>query len=445
MSYTAKSIVVIGLGKTGYSVVAFFAVRGFNVIAMDTRNEPPFASEIKQTFPDVTLCLGGLDQAQLLDAEKIVVSPGLPLATKEIQTAKKAGVEIVSDIQVFAEYAQAPVIAITGSNAKSTVTTLVGLMAKEAGLNVAIGGNLGTPALDLINDDIELYVMELSSFQLEATPNLNAAVATVLNISPDHLDRYDSYQAYYESKHAIFNGAKWGVINLDDELSTPIFSQPENTVAFTVKEPKENEFGVRIIDNGMFLAKGEQILLSCQALKIKGLHNRSNALAALALGECAGLPMSSMLQTLKVFPGLEHRCQWVGVHNGVEFYNDSKGTNVGATLAALEGLGPDINGHLILMAGGVGKGADFTYLQQAVSEYVDTLVAYGEDAMLIAEALKDQTKVIQADSFEGAFKQACDVASDGDAILLSPACASFDMFKSFEHRGETFVKLVEGL
>jgi len=445
MSNAAKSIVVVGLGKTGYSVVAFFAVRGFNVIAMDTRDEPPYLSQIQQEFPNVILCLGGLDQEHLLNADKVVVSPGLPLATKEIQAAKDANVEIVSDIQVFADYAKAPIVAITGSNAKSTVTSLVGLMAKEVGLNVAIGGNLGTPALDLISDDVELYVMELSSFQLEATPNLNPIAATVLNISPDHLDRYDSYQAYYESKHVIFNGAKWGVVNLDDELSAPLFNQPQHTIGFSINEPKENAFGVRKIDGELFLVKGAQILLNCQELKIKGMHNRSNALAALALGECAGLPMDSMLQTLKSFPGLKHRCQWVGVHSGVEFYNDSKGTNVGATLAALEGLGPDIKGHLILMAGGVSKGADFTYLQKAVGEYVDTLVAYGEDASIIVEALKNHTTVILASSFEDAFEKACQTAKEQDAVLLSPACASFDMFKSFEHRGETFVKLVGGL
>lgn len=445
MNVAAKSIAVVGLGKTGYSVVAFFAAHGFSVVAMDTRDEPPFAKQIQQLFPNVSLCLGGLNLDQLLNTEKIVVSPGLPLATKELQAAKEAGIEIVSDIQIFADYAKAPIVAITGSNAKSTVTTLVGLMARDAGLNVAIGGNLGTPALDLIDDDVALYVMELSSFQLEATPNLNPVAATVLNISPDHLDRYESYQAYYESKHVIFNGAKWGVVNLDDELSAPIFNQPEHIVNFTVNEPKENDFGVSTIDGDMYLVKGEQVLLNCQKLKIKGMHNRSNALAALALGECAGLSMESMLQTLKAFPGLEHRCQWVGSHNGIEFFNDSKGTNVGATLAALEGLGPDIKGRLILMVGGVGKGADFSFLSSAVSEYVDTLIVYGEDADLISQALNGQTKIVHANSFEDAFQKACNAAEQGGAILLSPACASFDMFKSFEHRGETFVKLVEGL
>lgn len=445
MNVKAKPVVVVGLGKTGYSVVAFFAARNIHVVAMDTREAPPFAQMIQQHFPEVTLHLGGLNQSHLLSAEKIILSPGLPLATPEIQASIDAGITVVSDIQVFADHAKAPIVAITGSNAKSTVTSLLGVMAQQAGLKVAVGGNLGTPALDLIEDDVDLYVMELSSFQLEATPNLNAKVATVLNISPDHLDRYDSYEAYYLSKHVIFNGCQWGVVNLDDALSKPQLKQPEHQVSFSLGTPQENAFGV-IKDAGqLFLAKGETQLLNCDTLKMKGSHNRSNALAALALGECAGLDMNSMLETLQTFPGLEHRCQWVGEHEGVDFYNDSKGTNVGATLAALEGLGPEIKGHLVLMAGGVSKDADFNFLHDCVNRYVKTLVVYGQDQQQIAEALNDATQVISASSFEDAFNKACKCATSNDTVLLSPACASFDMFNSFEHRGETFVKLVEAL
>ncbi|MFY0641050.1 MAG: UDP-N-acetylmuramoyl-L-alanine--D-glutamate ligase [Bermanella sp.] len=445
MNLKAKPVVVVGLGKTGYSVVAFFAARNFDVVAMDTRDEPPFADQIKQNFPQVTLHLGGLNQETLLTAEQVVVSPGLPLATAEIKAAIDQNIKVISDIQVFADYAEAPVIAITGSNAKSTVTSLVGLMAQEAGLNTAIGGNLGTPALDLIEDDVDLYVMELSSFQLDATPNLNPLAATVLNISPDHLDRYDSYKDYYLSKHVIFNGCKWGVVNLDDPLSAPQLSQPEQVVGFTLNTPKDNEFGIVASNERLFLAKGNELLLDCDLLKIKGSHNRSNALAALALGEKAGISMPSMLKTLQSFPGLEHRCQWVGQHGGVEFYNDSKGTNVGATLAALEGLGPDIKGHLILMAGGVGKDADFSFLQEPVAKFVDTLVLYGQDKHAIENALTGKAEIMIAADFNDAFKKACAASKNGDAVLLSPACASFDMFKSFEHRGESFVKLVGAL
>lgn len=445
MNQSAKPVVVVGLGKTGYSVVAFFAARQIPVVVMDTRDTTPFVQQVKQNFPHVDVILGGLDETQLLQASFVVVSPGLPLATKEIKAAIKSGIEVKSDIQVFAEHAKAPIVAITGSNAKSTVTSLVGLMAQEAGLNTAIGGNLGTPALELIHNNVELYVMELSSFQLEATPNLNAKVATVLNISPDHLDRYESYEAYYQSKHVIFNGSEWGVVNLDDDLSSPLMQKPKHLVGFGLNKPQENGFGLIEHGDKLFLAKGDELLLDCAELKIKGSHNRSNALAALALGECAGLPMQSMLNTLKHFPGLAHRCQWVGRHQGVDFYNDSKGTNVGATLAALEGLGPDIQGNLILMLGGVGKDADFGFLSKAVEQYVQHLVIYGQDKNVIAEALKDRSQIHMAGSFEDAFEQAKSIAEVGDAVVLSPACASFDMFNSFEHRGDTFVQLVEGI
>lgn len=445
MNQSAKPVVVVGLGKTGYSVVAFFAARQIPVVVMDTRETTPFVDEVKQFFPQVEVILGGLSEEKMLQADCVVVSPGLPLATQEIQTAMQHGIEVKSDIQVFAEHVNAPIVAITGSNAKSTVTSLVGLMAQDAGLNTAIGGNLGTPALELVNDDVQLYVMELSSFQLEATPNLNAKVATVLNISPDHLDRYESYEAYYQSKHVIFNGSEWGVVNLDDELSAPMMQQPSKVVGFGLDQPEGDEFGLIEEANKLFLAKGKQKLLDCAELKIKGSHNRSNALAALALGECAGLPMESMLATLKDFPGLAHRCQWVGQHDGVDYYNDSKGTNVGATLAALEGLGPDIQGDLILMLGGVGKDADFNYLADAVQQYVQHAVVYGQDKNLIAEALSHSTQIHMADSFTDGFAQAKGLAKSGDAVVLSPACASFDMFNSFEHRGDTFVQLVEAL
>lgn len=440
-----QQIVVIGLGKTGYSVVSFFADRGFSVTAMDTRLEPPFAQMIKSQFAKVKLILGRLDQEVLLSADQIVLSPGLPMATKEIQAAIAKGVPVISDIQVFSQYAKAPIVAITGSNAKSTVTTLLGDMARDAGLNVAIGGNLGTPALELINDSVDMYVMELSSFQLETTHSLNAKVATVLNISPDHLDRYDSYEDYWKTKHKIFIGCETAVINRDDQLSTPIYAEAKANISFGLDHATGHDFGMLQQGGEHYLAMDHQPLLNTKQLKIKGTHNRSNALAALALGSAAGLSLDSMLTTLQDFPGLEHRCQWVGQHNKVDYFNDSKGTNVGATVAALEGLKDDIEGAIVLMAGGDGKGADFTFLAEAINSGVKTLVAYGRDKQLIAQALGSVTTVIEADDFTDAFNKARNAAKAGDAVLLSPACASFDMFDSFEHRGETFVKLVQAL
>jgi UDP-N-acetylmuramoylalanine--D-glutamate ligase len=438
-------IVVIGLGKTGHSVVSFFADRGKKVIAMDTREEPPFAQAVRDSYKTVDLILGRLDEAILCGAKKIVLSPGLPIATKEIQAAIKHGVKVVSDIQIFSDHAKAPIIAITGSNAKSTVTTLLGEMAKDAGLNVAIGGNLGTPALELINENVQLYVMELSSFQLETTPSLKADVATVLNVSPDHLDRYGNYDEYWHAKHNIFNKCKAVVVNRDDKRSAPLTDLNVKTLTFGLDQATGNNFGIAEHNGDSFLAVNQQALINCKQLKIKGTHNRSNALAALALGSAAGLSLDSMLTTLQDFPGLEHRCQWVGKHAGIDFFNDSKGTNVGATVAALDGLKDGVDGRIILMAGGDGKGADFSFMKGAIKSSVKTLVAYGRDKQAIYDALFTDTNIILADDFNDAFIKARLAASKGDAVLLSPACASFDMFNSFEHRGDTFVQLVRAL
>jgi len=442
---TDQQKVVIGLGKTGYSVIAFFVARGIRVVAMDTREQTPYSEQVKKEFPQVKLYLGGLEQAVLNGAAQIILSPGLPLATPEIQAAIERSVPVVGDIQVFADYAQAPVVAITGSNAKSTVTTLVGEMAKDAGVNVAVGGNLGTPALDLISDAVELYVMELSSFQLETTPALKASVATVLNVSPDHLDRYDSYLKYHQAKHEIFKGCQAVVVNRDDALSAPMIKPGVKHTSFGLSTPDLNQLGIIKQESNTYLAKFNEPLLDVSKLKIKGSHNRSNALAALALGEAVGLDMISMLATLQNYPGLEHRCQWLKCSDGVDYYNDSKGTNVGATVAALQGLGPDTQGSIILMAGGVAKGADFSFMKGAIDQYVTTLILYGEDRASLAKALKGQAEIKLADSFEGAFNLARENSQHGDAVLLSPACASFDMFKSFEHRGEVFTQLVKAL
>jgi len=368
---------------------------------------------------------------------------GIPLATGEIQSAIRSGVEVVSDIQVFAEEANAPIIAITGSNAKSTVTTLVGEMAKHCGLKTAVGGNLGTPALDLLNSDVDVYVMELSSFQLEATDHLKAKVATVLNISPDHLDRYDSYEDYYQTKYKIFNECEKAVLNLDDRLAQPQTLNCPEQIAFSIVG-KGADF---ILDRSTqpWSLKGEgDLLLTVDQLKVKGLHNYSNALAAIALGHGFGLDMQGMIQALKVFPGLGHRCQWLRRVNGVDFYNDSKGTNVGATEAALKGLGPEYEKRIVLMLGGVGKDANFSVLRSTIDEYVGSVVVYGQDKEIIASDL-DGVSIAKADSFDHAFELACGQVSENGAILFSPACASFDMFSGFEARGDAFKELVEAL
>ncbi|MCP5326364.1 MAG: UDP-N-acetylmuramoyl-L-alanine--D-glutamate ligase [Oceanospirillaceae bacterium] len=444
---TDKKRIVIGLGKTGFSVVQFLANKGLPVAAMDTRENPPYAQHMREQFPAVPVVLGGLDQAMLNSAAEIIVSPGLSLETPELQAAKNAGVRLVGDIQLFADLAKAPIVAITGSNAKSTVTTLVGEMAKNAGIRVGVGGNLGTPALDLLDDSCELYVLELSSFQLETTDKLNAKVATVLNVSPDHLDRYNnSMLEYHKAKHRIFFGCQQAVVNKDDSLSEPMLAKGMSFVKFGLGKPDLKDFGVNEHQGEAWLFKGLTPLMACKEIRIKGLHNRANALAALALGDLAGIDMSAMLQTLRAFSGLPHRCEWVREIDGVAYFNDSKGTNVGAAEAALKGLGGDISGKVILIAGGEGKGADFTYLKNAVAEFVSHLVLIGTDAPLIQAALQDVVPCHSVGSdFDAAIAKARSLTKAGDAVLLSPACASFDMFKNFEDRGEQFAQKVKAL
>jgi UDP-N-acetylmuramoylalanine--D-glutamate ligase len=354
-------------------------------------------------------------------------------------------VKLSGDIDLFARYAKAPIVAITGSNAKSTVTTLVGEMAVAAGKKVAVGGNLGTPALDLLSDDVELYVMELSSFQLETTDQLNAEVATCLNLSEDHMDRYADLPAYHLAKHRIFRGARQVVVNRDDALSRPLVADQLPCWYFGLGKPDFKRFGLLEENGEKHLAFQFDTLLPVRELKIRGAHNQSNALAALALGHAVGLPMEAMLATLRQFAGLAHRCQWVGERQAVSYYDDSKATNVGAALAAIEGLGADIAGKLVLIAGGDGKGADFSALKAPVGRFCRAVVLLGRDAELLADALGDAAPLIRVKTLEEAVARAAELAEAGDAVLLSPACASLDMFKNFEERGRLFAQAVEGL
>ncbi|WP_305857089.1 UDP-N-acetylmuramoyl-L-alanine--D-glutamate ligase [Balneatrix alpica] len=438
-------VIVVGLGKTGLSCVRFLRQRGKRVAVVDTRSQPPGLAELQAEFPDVPYELGGLQVETLKMASELVVSPGLALSTPEIAAAIASGVQVVGDIELFCREAKAPIVAITGSNAKSTVTTLVGLMAEQAGRRVAVGGNLGTPALQLPLEDIDLYVLELSSFQLETTHSLRAEVATVLNISPDHMDRYPNLQAYHAAKHRIFRGCRQVVVNKDDVLSRPLVADALSHWYFSLGPSDLDTFGLERDEQGhSWLAYRKQRLLPTSSLKIRGLHNQANALAALALGHSVGLPMEAMLATLREFAGLTHRCQWVRERQGVLYFNDSKGTNVGATLAALQGLGGDLSGKIVLIAGGDGKGADFAELAPPLATYGRALVVIGRDAEKIAAHAGDLA-VVRATSMQEAVEQAAMLAQPGDAVLLSPACASFDMFNHFEHRGEVFMQAVQEL
>ena len=437
--------IVVGLGKSGMSLVRFLAQQGVSFAVADTRANPPELATLRRDYPQVEVRCGELDVEFLCRADELYVSPGLALATPALQAAAASGVKLSGDIDLFARNAKAPIVAISGSNAKSTVTTLVGEMAAAAGKRVAVGGNLGTPALDLLSDDIELYVMELSSFQLETTNQLGAEVATVLNVSEDHMDRYSGLPAYHLAKHRIFRGARQVVVNRQDALTRPLMGEGLPCWTFGLSAPDFKAFGLREENGEKYLAFEFQNLMPVRELKVRGAHNQANALAALALGHAVGLPFDAMLSSLRSFTGLEHRCQWVRELDGVSYYNDSKATNVGAALAAIDGLGSDMDGKLVLIAGGDGKGADFSGLAESVAKYCRAVVLMGRDAPLIAAALGNAVPQVFVNSLDDAIEQSRSLARPGDAVLLSPACASFDMFKNYEERGQLFARAVEVL
>ena len=431
---------IIGTGITGLSVARFLAKQGQAFVLMDTRDNPPNAAVIEKEFPNTQLITGRIDLESLLACSEIILSPGVAQTTGEIVAAKQAGIPVVGDIELFVRYAKAPIVAITGSNAKSTVTTLVGEMAKAANIPVAVGGNLGTPALDLIADDIKLYVMELSSFQLETVSKLNAKVATILNISADHLDRYASMQDYIMAKMRIYFGAEKIVVNRHDLLTHPPLAQGVKPIQFGGKADF-GSFGLLEEDDQEYLAKNLTPLMPASELKIPGRHNIENALAAVALADSAGIPMEAILSALKTFKGLRHRCEFVDAIGGVDFYNDSKGTNIGATQAAIKGLARNPK-KLTVILGGEGKGQDFSELVPVFNGINADAVLIGRDAKIIAAAIEKTVACHFATSLQNAIDIALDISQSGDAVLLSPACASFDMFKNYEDRGEQFCRLV---
>ena len=434
---------VVGLGLTGLSVVRFLKHQGHEVVVVDSRNNPPGLKELNQIFPDVSVYTGVFDEALFMGAEQIIVSPGVPMSEPVIQHAVEKSVEIIGDVELFAREVTSPVVAITGSNGKSTVTTLVGDMAKQAGLNVAIGGNIGVPALDLLSQHIDLYVLELSSFQLETLSSLKPVAATVLNVSPDHMDRYNNLEHYSKIKQDIFKNCKVSVINRDDKLVKKMTSAQKFVSGFTLHDPAIGDFGLREFDGKSWLCKGGKKIIAEDELKIGGKHNVANALAALALGEAASISMEDMQLALREFKGLPHRTQWIAEDNGVAWFNDSKGTNVGATLAAIEGL--QVRKKLILIAGGIAKDADFSPLKNIIKEKVRVVILMGRDAPQIEQALEGVVPVFYAKDMDDAVHIAADLSHLGDSVLLSPACASFDMFRGFEHRGDVFKEAVEAM
>lgn len=446
-THKPSSAVIVGLGRTGLSCARYLRGHGWRLAVTDTRLEPPQLAALRALDPQIPVRLGGLDQQLLDDALCVVVSPGVSLQEPFFAEARRRGLEIVGDIELFARAVDAPVAGITGTNGKSTVTTLLGRMAVRAGVKVRVGGNLGEPALDLLaaahraGETVELYVLELSSFQLEATHSLDLAAAAVLNVSPDHLDRYGSVAAYAEAKARIFARCDTAVINLDDPLVVAMPKPGQRTLSFSLRAAIGADYAVAIHDGGSWLTRRGQPLLSLSAMRLRGLHNAANALAALALGEALGLPLPAMLAELEAFTGLPHRTQWVAEVAGVTYVDDSKGTNVGATIAAVAGM----EGPLIIIAGGDGKQQDFVPLAAAFRGKVRHVVLIGRDARLVGEALRGQCPTEYCASLEEAVRAAGAAARPGDTVLLSPACASLDMFRDYTHRGTVFARAVKEL
>lgn len=434
--YQGKKVVIIGLGMTGLSCVDFFMARGVTPRVMDTRVAPAGLDKLPEA---VERYVGGLNEDWLLTADLIVASPGIALAHPSLSAAADAGVEIVGDIELFCREAQAPIIAITGSNGKSTVTSLVGVMAKAAGLDVGVGGNIGLPALMLLDPERELYVLELSSFQLETTSSLRAVAATILNVTEDHMDRYPlGLQQYRAAKLRVYENARACIVNADDALTMPVRGADDRCISFGVDvgdyhlNRQQGETWLRV--------KGEKVL-NVKEMKISGQHNYSNALAALALADAAGLPRASSLKALTTFTGLAHRFQQVLEHNGVRWINDSKATNVGSTEAALNGL--QLDGTLYLLLGGDGKSADFTPLSRYLTGDNVRLYCFGRDGAQLAALRPDVA--VQTETMEQAMRQIAPQVVPGDMVLLSPACASLDQFKNFEQRGDVFARLAKEL
>ncbi len=438
------SFLIVGLGQTGLSCARFLVEQNFAVAIMDTREQPPELTILQEELPEVLVNTGGLIADWMLKCDTLVLSPGVDPRLPEIKAARDAGIEIVGDIELFARYANAPIIAITGSNGKSTVTTMLAEMAATAGKQVQVGGNLGTPALELIITPApDFYILELSSFQLETVQTLNAFVSVVLNISPDHLDRYDSEQAYQDAKAKIYEGTGVMVFNRDDALVNSWSNRERQQTGFTLSLAQENEFGLINKDGQPWLAQGENVLLSVDELKVAGNHNIANSLAALAVGSAMGLGMPAMLTAIQNYRGLLHRCYLVTKHDDIRWFDDSKATNVGACIAAIEGL--TNLGDIILIAGGVAKEQDFSGLTDVFLNKVKAIVLIGQDAQLIADVVPNNVQIIFAATMIDAVKQAQQLATSGDNVLLSPACASFDMFSGYSERGEKFEMAVKAL
>lgn len=431
-----KHALVVGLGVTGLSCVRHLLARGYDVSVIDSRATPPSLLELKREFPDVPVHTGSFDAGWFDRAEMLVVSPGVSLREPAVAAAIATGCEAVGDIELFVREAKAPVLAVTGANGKSTVTSLVGAICRAGGLDTRVGGNIGVPALSLLGPrEPDVYVLELSSFQLETTSSLDARAAAVLNLTPDHMDRYESMEEYAQAKERIFRGSGVMVLNADDDYVKRMALPGRRGVYFTLGTPvSPSDYGVREHAGNLWLARGDIDIMAADEVPLPGRHNLANVLAAIALTDVLGVSRDAQRRAIRAFQGLPHRTELVANRDGIRWINDSKGTNVGATVAALNGM----DAPVVLIAGGDGKGADFSELRDVCAARARAVVLIGRDGSRIEAAIAGRVPTQLATDMQDAVRVARSLAKHGDIVLLSPACASFDMFKNYEHRGDVF-------
>lgn len=434
---------VIGLGPTGLSSIRFLMSKNIPVIVADSRAYPPKWEECQKEFPTMEIYCGKFSEAVFAKADVIVVSPGVSLDEPCIASCIEKNIPVIGDVELFARHATAPIVAITGSNGKTTLTTLMGELIQNAGYKTIVCGNIGLPVLDALMQPVpDYYVVELSSFQLDTTYSLRAKTAVVINVSPDHMDRYSTFAAYSASKQRIYHNCEYAIVNADEPDSWMDLAFKNKPIAFTLSKPEKNAWGVSAIDDALFLMHGSDPVIRVSDLILQERHNCQNILAALAMGSALQLPMETMLQTLRHFSGLPHRCQLVKTMDGVAYYNDSKATNVGAAIAAIESMGQHKRGRLILLAGGDSKRVALIPLQLPVKKYVSHVILFGKDADLLQQVLEGVTQIIRVNQLREAVVEAKKIAQPGDIVLLSPACASLDQYENYAARGKDFIEAV---
>ncbi len=437
MNFSGKRALVLGLGETGFSAARWLKSKGAEVSAADTRSEPP------RSIPGMKVYCGPFREEILEGIDLLVLSPGISFQEPLVQKARIAGIDVAGDVELFAReiasrHPAPKVVAITGSNGKSTVTTMVGKICEKSALRTVVAGNIGLPVLDTLEEAADVYVLELSSFQLETLRSLSPDASAALNLSEDHLDRHGTMEEYARAKAAIFAGEGVQVLNREDAaiMAMRLPGRPAFTFGASVPA-SESEYGIVESAGEKWLAKGARKLMKVSQLKVEGLHNAMNALASFALCEAIGIAGERISAALAEFSGLPHRVEKVCEIGGIRFYDDSKGTNVGATVAALTGLG----GTSVVILGGEGKGQDFSLLKPAIEAHARAAVLIGRDAEVIGRSIADaKVPLLRARGMDEAVKMAFDAAREGDAVLLSPACASFDMFRNYAHRAEVFVE-----